>query len=64
LSDCPRRIATPPLIEASGKTDNFHIKLNAERNIAMPMIDALIPQGALTAEAETRLLKELGLAAK
>ena len=30
-----------------------------EKGSAMPMIDALIPEGALKPEAEARLLKEL-----
>ena len=38
-----RRLAMPP----------------TEKGSAMPMIDALIPEGALKPEAEARLLKEL-----
>lgn len=36
-----------------------HVETKFTGKIAMPMIDALIPENALTPEAETRLLKEM-----
>lgn len=48
-----------PLEEAFGNADDVPSYKDSYRNFAMPMIDALIPENALTPEAEKRLLKEM-----